>query len=154
MSKMKLFDEDNYLKPQYAYRFKHLPLAHMGMSYSIVRLATPSSIPEVSEIYAFCMDLFVQAQLSAECSIGTPAFLSFSNDNCSYLLSLFFYSLFDICGKIDATCSCTSGRENLATLFIMWLTACFKSMARFKVNYSLLFTHSFFHILILSHCFP
>ncbi len=78
MSKMKLFDEDNYLKPQYAYRFKHLPLAHMGMVYSVVRLETPSSIPEVSEIYEFCMDLFVKAQLSAECSIGKqPVYPSF-----------------------------------------------------------------------------
>lgn len=70
MSKMKLFDEDNYLKPQYAYRFQHMPLAHMGMHYSIIRLESPSSIPEVTEIYAFCRDLFIKAQLSAECSIG------------------------------------------------------------------------------------
>jgi len=70
MSKMKLFDEDNYLKPQYCYQFQHSALSHMGgMSYRVKRIETPSSIPEVGEIYAFCYDLFLKAQLSAECSI-------------------------------------------------------------------------------------
>lgn len=69
-SQMELFMEDAFITPKYAYHFVRAPLTRLGFLYGIRKLEPPYKIPELSEIYIFLRDLFIQASLSAECSVG------------------------------------------------------------------------------------
>lgn len=69
-SKIDLFTEDLFVTPKYVYQFVRAPIARMGFQYGIRKLDPEYKVPEVSEIYIFIRDLFIKAQLSAECSIG------------------------------------------------------------------------------------
>lgn len=70
MSQMELFLEDAFITPKYAYHFVRAPLTRLGFLYGIRKLEPPCKVPELSEIYTFLRDLFMQASLSAECSVG------------------------------------------------------------------------------------
>lgn len=70
MSKMNLFLEDLYITPQYVYHFVRAPISRLGFLYGIRKLEPPTTVPELAEVHKFLRDLFLQAQLSAECSIG------------------------------------------------------------------------------------
>lgn len=70
VSQMKKFDEALYLMPQYVYQFVRVPVARLGFLYGIHKLQAPSCAPDFSNIHEFLRDLFIRAQLSAECSIG------------------------------------------------------------------------------------
>lgn len=81
MSKMNLFLEDLYVTPQYVYHFVRAPISRLGFLYGIRKLEPPMAVPELAEVHKFLRDLFLEAQLSAECSIGRFAPLrSFGSD--------------------------------------------------------------------------
>eukprot|EP01039_Chlorochromonas_danica_P003519 gene3519-3855_t len=69
VSQMKKFDEALYLMPQYVYQFVRVPVARLGFLYGIHKLQASSCTPDYSNIHEFLRDLFIRAQLSAECSI-------------------------------------------------------------------------------------
>jgi hypothetical protein len=68
-SKMSLFSEDNFLSPQYVYHFVRQPISRMGFLYGIRKADNISNPPTLSDVHTFISDLFIKAQLSAECSI-------------------------------------------------------------------------------------
>jgi hypothetical protein len=70
VSQMELFAEEAYMTPQYVYHFVRAPISRLGFLYGIRKLDHLYKVPELNEIYLFLYDLFVQAQLSAECSVG------------------------------------------------------------------------------------
>ncbi len=70
VSQMELFAEESFMTPQYAYHFVRAPIARLGFLYGIRKLDHIYNIPEPNQIYQFLSDLFVQAQLSPECSVG------------------------------------------------------------------------------------
>ena len=68
--KMQIFSEENFLSPQYVYHFVRAPICRVGFLYGIRKVSKPSNIPNLAQVHTFLRDLFVKAQLSAECSIG------------------------------------------------------------------------------------
>ena len=82
VSKINRFAEDVFTSPQYAYTFLRAPIMKMGFLYGIRKVERELSIPTLAEVHTFLRDLFVKAQLSAECSIGEQR------------VSPFFYRLF------------------------------------------------------------
>ncbi len=76
-SQMEKFSEELFTSPQYVYHFVRAPLSRLGFLYGIRKLSKQYSSPSLSEVHTFLSDLFVKAQLSAECSIGIPLSHSF-----------------------------------------------------------------------------
>jgi hypothetical protein len=70
VNKIHRFAEDLFTSPQYAYTFLRAPVMKMGFLYGIRKVERELSIPTLAEVHTFLRDLFVKAQLSAECSIG------------------------------------------------------------------------------------
>lgn len=70
MSQMNKFDEKRFVSPKYAYHFVRAPITRIGFLYAVRKLEVPCKIPDLAEVHTFLRDLFVKAQLSAECSIG------------------------------------------------------------------------------------
>lgn len=68
-SKMNLFAEEHYVTPQYVYHFVRAPISRLGFLYGIRKLDPPVKVPDLNEVHTFLRDLFLQAQLSAECSV-------------------------------------------------------------------------------------
>ena len=77
-SKIEIFSEENYVTPKYNYRFLpgRAPLTRMGVLYGVGLMKSEFSIPTLNEVHTFIRDLFVKAQLSAECSIGNSIRIS------------------------------------------------------------------------------
>ena len=69
LSKMLAFSEDNFVSPQYVYHFVRAPISRLGFLYGIRKLQKQYIVPSLNEVHTFLIDLFVKAQLSAECSI-------------------------------------------------------------------------------------
>lgn len=69
-SKIEAFAEENYTSPQYVYHFVRAPFSRLGFLYGIRKMHKQWNSPSMSEVHIFLRDLFVKAQLSAECSIG------------------------------------------------------------------------------------
>jgi hypothetical protein len=69
-SKLQVFSEENFISPQYVYHFVRSPICRLGFLYGIRKVTKICSVPTLSEVHTFLRDLFVKAQLSAECSIG------------------------------------------------------------------------------------
>lgn len=67
------FSEENFLKPKFSYQFVHSPLTRIGYLYGVVPAQYTPHTPTLKEIQTFLFDLFVNAKLTAECSIGTPS---------------------------------------------------------------------------------
>lgn len=74
-SKVLAFSEENYTSPQYVYHFVRAPISRLGFLYGIRKVNKHWNTPGLSEVHTFLRDLFVKAQLSAECSIGKYAAL-------------------------------------------------------------------------------
>lgn len=68
-SKMEAFSEENFLSPQYVFHFVRQPITRLGFLYGIRKVKRNKTLPTLSEVHTFISDLFVKAQLSAECSI-------------------------------------------------------------------------------------
>jgi hypothetical protein len=68
--KIQIFSEENFLSPQYVYHFVRAPICRVGFLYGIRKISKPTTIPNLAHVHTFLRDLFVKAQLSAECSIG------------------------------------------------------------------------------------
>lgn len=69
VKQMEKFSEELFTTPQYVYHFVRAPIARMGFLYGIRKLSSQYSTPTLQEVHTFLSDLFVKAQLSAECSI-------------------------------------------------------------------------------------
>lgn len=67
-----MFSEEHFATPQYNYRFVpgRAPLTYTGFMFGIGKIIPQFIMPTLNEVHTFIRDLFVQAQLSAECSIG------------------------------------------------------------------------------------
>jgi hypothetical protein len=63
------FDEKHYLSPQYMYHFVRAPICRLGFLYGIREVEEIYTIPDISQVHQMLIDLFLKAQLSAECSI-------------------------------------------------------------------------------------
>jgi hypothetical protein len=63
------FCEEKFLTPQYRYHFVRAPICRLGFLYGIREVEKEYLIPTSTEIHDFLTELFVKAQLSAECSI-------------------------------------------------------------------------------------
>lgn len=83
-SKMIKFSDENYITPRYVYHFVRIPVVRMGMVYSIRKVRQEPTSPTLNEVHSFLYELFIKANLSAECSIGN--YLPFN-----------FLSLDDLC---------------------------------------------------------
>lgn len=70
---MRAFDESHFLSPQYVYHFVRAPVSRMGFLFGIKKHEAPIKVPDLSDIHIFVRELFVKAQLTAECSIGKQA---------------------------------------------------------------------------------
>jgi len=66
---MLAFSEDNFVAPQLVYHFVRVPLCRLGFQFTIREVKKQHAIPSLEEVHQFVSDLFVKAQLSAECSI-------------------------------------------------------------------------------------
>eukprot|EP01038_Epipyxis_sp_PR26KG_P007391 gene7391-10072_t len=66
---MNKFAEDLFITPQYVYQFVRAPISRVGFLYGIKKLSGDIAIPELSVVHEFISNLFIKAQLSAECSI-------------------------------------------------------------------------------------
>lgn len=69
-SQMMKFVEENFITPKFKYHFVRAPLSKMGFAYGIKEAKIQSTKPTTTEIHKFLYDLFTNASLSAECSIG------------------------------------------------------------------------------------
>jgi hypothetical protein len=67
--KMEKFSEEHYLSSQFVYHFVRAPLLRLGFMYGIRKLHKECNTPSLNEVHLFLANLFVKAQLSAECSI-------------------------------------------------------------------------------------
>lgn len=87
---MLAFSEENFLSPQYVYHFVRQPITRLGFLYGIRKVKKKCTIPSVADVHTFISDLFVKAQLSAECSIGEyKAFsINFSLGVSNFLLNI------------------------------------------------------------------
>ena len=77
-SKMRKFEEANYVSPKYEYQFIRCPISKLGFMYSIHKVEVKSVPPKLNEVYSFMHDLFIKGALSAECSIGKHLATSYS----------------------------------------------------------------------------
>jgi hypothetical protein len=76
-SKMKKFEESNFSAKQFVYRFVRAPpVSRMGFTYSFSEHVKEYITPNIHEVHTFLENLFVRAQLSAECSIGWSKYSS------------------------------------------------------------------------------
>lgn len=82
-----IFDENKFLLPQYVYHFVRAPVSRMGFLYGIKPHEVQLKVPDLSDIHTFLRELFLKAQLTAECSIGSQ--LQFSNALILLLIVLF-----------------------------------------------------------------
>jgi hypothetical protein len=69
MSSLSAFSEDNFVTPQYVCHFVRSCPSRLGICYGIKKIKNIYVTPTVNEIYTFLRTLFVEAQLSPECSI-------------------------------------------------------------------------------------
>eukprot|EP01031_Cornospumella_fuschlensis_P027841 gene27841-33622_t len=69
VSQMRKFDQALFVVPQYVYQFVRVPVARLGFLYGIHKLQESYSTPSYQDIHDFLRDLFINGQLSAECSI-------------------------------------------------------------------------------------
>jgi hypothetical protein len=70
------FSEENFLIPKFSYQFVHSPLTRIGYLYGVVPTRYTPHTPTLTEIHTFLFDLFVKANLTAECSIGAVCYSS------------------------------------------------------------------------------
>eukprot|EP01033_Poteriospumella_lacustris_P013515 gene13515-9670_t len=75
----------------------------MGFLFGIKKHEAPIKVPDLSDIHIFVRELFVKAQLTAECSIAA-----------------------------HGTGSCSFGRKNLAALSLVRIVIGVEGVARFK----------------------
>lgn len=68
-SQMAKFSEEKFVNSQYVYHFVRAPICRMGFLYGIREIKHEYHIPTLEEVHTFLSNLFVKAQLSAECSI-------------------------------------------------------------------------------------
>ena len=68
-TKMLAFSEENFVTPQLEYHFVRVPLCRLGFQFVIREVKKQYLMPSLEEVHQFISDLFVKAQLSAECSI-------------------------------------------------------------------------------------
>ena len=68
-TKMLAFSEENFVTPQLEYHFVRVPLCRLGFHFVIREVKKQYLMPSLEEVHQFISDLFVKAQLSAECSI-------------------------------------------------------------------------------------
>lgn len=68
-SQMEKFSEYHFVSPQYVYHFAHAPVCKLGFLFGIREVKKEYKSPDLAEVHRFISDLFVKAQLSAECSI-------------------------------------------------------------------------------------
>ncbi|KAM3570432.1 hypothetical protein VYU27_007510 [Nannochloropsis oceanica] len=68
-TKMRLFAEEEFVSPQYLYRFVRVPIARPGICYSMKQVKPHYHLPALDEIYHFLRTLFKKAALSSECAI-------------------------------------------------------------------------------------
>mmetsp|Transcript_8877 Transcript_8877/g.15631 ORF Transcript_8877/g.15631 Transcript_8877/m.15631 type:complete len:460 (-) Transcript_8877:139-1518(-) len=66
---LSLLDEEVYLKSQYKYAFLRLPRLPLWTPYLMERVQYTPEVPSVERIYSFIRHLFVEAELSSECSV-------------------------------------------------------------------------------------
>lgn len=69
MSSLSTFSEDNFVTPQFLCHFVRSSPSRIGFCYGIKKIKNAYFTPTVHEIFTFLRTLFVEAQLSAECSI-------------------------------------------------------------------------------------
>lgn len=68
-SKMRKFEDKNYISPKYVYHFVRIPINKLGFIYSIRKVKMEPTSPTLNEVFLFMYDLFIKADLSSECSI-------------------------------------------------------------------------------------
>lgn len=68
-SQMEKFSEEHFVSPQYVLSFVRAPLVQLGFACGVHAVPREYLVPCVEEVHGFVSDLFVRAQLSAECSI-------------------------------------------------------------------------------------
>lgn len=64
-----LFSEENFLIPKYTYQFVQSPITRVGFLYGVVPMKYCPMTPDLADIHKFLFDIFVRANLTAECSI-------------------------------------------------------------------------------------
>lgn len=68
-SQMEKFSEEHFVSPQYVVCFVRAPLVQLGLACTVRAVPPVYTVPQVEEVHRFVSDLFLRAQLSAECSI-------------------------------------------------------------------------------------
>jgi len=63
------FNEEHFISPQHMYHFVRAPICRIGFVYGIREVEKECVAPTTPEVHQFLSDLFIKAQLSAECSI-------------------------------------------------------------------------------------
>jgi len=64
-----LLNEELYIKAQWKYEFIRLPRLPLWVPYRMERIEKTPEVPSVERIYSFLRHLFVEAELSSECSV-------------------------------------------------------------------------------------
>ena len=126
VKQMEKFSEELFTTPQYVYHFVRAPISRMGFLYGIRKLSSQYSTPTLQEVHTFLSDLFVKAQLSAECSIGKKI------RNCC-MMHYPVISVPNLRGKINGDRKCTAGGYYLEALPTMWSIVGLQSMAGFGI---------------------
>lgn len=68
-SKLEKFSEEHFLTAEYVYHFVRAPVTRLGFCYGIRKANRTFAVPDLNDVHKFMTELFVRAQLSAECSI-------------------------------------------------------------------------------------
>mmetsp|Transcript_12768 Transcript_12768/g.12416 ORF Transcript_12768/g.12416 Transcript_12768/m.12416 type:complete len:243 (-) Transcript_12768:97-825(-) len=102
-SKIKIFSEENFTSPQYVYHFVRAPVCRIGFLYGIRKVNKQWNTPSLSEVYTFLWDLFVEARLSAECSIVCLIYVERLMENASVPLVATTWRPILLCGLLLAS---------------------------------------------------
>ena len=95
-SQMEKFDEKRFVSPKYAFHFVRAPVIRVGFLYAIRKMDVLSNKPSLSEVHEFLRTLFVRAQLSAECSIGTYIHVYTLYIHCIYTFIHCLYTVYTL----------------------------------------------------------
>lgn len=98
-----LFDENEFVHPQYKYTFHRLPTLHPMTCYRMKQVFPRPRVPTVDEIYRFCRHLFYRAQLSPECSIVCLIYIERLMERADLLLLARNWKPIVMCGLLLAS---------------------------------------------------
>jgi len=98
-----MLHEDIYIKAEWKYTFIRLPRLPLWTSYRMVQVQNTPTTPSVEMIYSFIRHLFVEAQLSSECSVVCLVYIERLMEKANVELMPYNWRPITLCGMLLAS---------------------------------------------------